>query len=77
MYSFGSSSSSNTTFKSIFNNGPNNHQRNVAHCRIDDEEVIFKKYELGKKLGQVCENGEIVFKCFERENKRSKRKLIG
>jgi hypothetical protein len=27
--------------------------RQIPHYRIDDEDVIFKKYELGKKLGQV------------------------
>lgn len=29
--------------------------RNVAHSRIEDEEIIYKKYELGQKLGQVIE----------------------
>ncbi len=27
--------------------------RQIPHSRIDDEEIIFKKYELGRKLGQV------------------------
>jgi hypothetical protein len=27
--------------------------RHMPHYRIEDEEDIFKKYELGKKLGQV------------------------
>lgn len=26
--------------------------RDIAHSRIDDEEIIYKKYELGRKLGQ-------------------------
>ena len=27
--------------------------RQISHSRIDDEDEIYKKYELGKKLGQV------------------------
>ena len=34
------------------NNSKVNH-RQIPHSRIDDEEIIFKKYELGRKLGQV------------------------
>ena len=30
-----------------------NTSRQIPHHRIDDEETIFKKYELGRKLGQV------------------------
>ena len=37
----------------INSNNSNCQQRNVPHIRIEDEETIFKKYELGKKLGQV------------------------
>jgi hypothetical protein len=42
MFKIGNNSNSN--FKS---------NRQIPHSRIDDEESIFKKYELGKKLGQV------------------------
>ena len=38
------------------NNSCNNlrsNPRQIPHSRIDDEDMIFKKYELGKKLGQV------------------------
>jgi hypothetical protein len=27
--------------------------RIIPHSRIDDEDVIYKRYELGRKLGQV------------------------
>ena len=30
-----------------------NSARQVPHHRIDDEETITKKYDFGKKLGQV------------------------
>ena len=54
MYKFGNSL--NSSFKTQFSNGSGHgigHQRNVAHSRIDDEDTIFKKFELGRKLGQV------------------------
>jgi hypothetical protein len=38
------------------NNSSNNLKslsRQIPHSRIDDEDMIFKKYELGRKLGQV------------------------
>lgn len=28
-------------------------KRHVGHFRIEDEDIIYKKYEMGKKLGQV------------------------
>lgn len=37
---------------SILNKSKVSH-RQIPHSRIDDEEIIFKKYELGRKLGQV------------------------
>jgi serine/threonine protein kinase len=30
----------------------NQNQIQINHSRIDDEEVIYKKYDLGRKLGQ-------------------------
>ena len=38
----------------LSNHNPTSH-RNVAHCRIEDEDAISKKYEIGRKLGQVSE----------------------
>ena len=47
----------------IGNGNNSNHSkvnhRQIPHSRIDDEEIIFKKYDLGRKLGQV---DLIVFK---------------
>ena len=40
-------------FKLGNGNIPKAHHRQISHSRIDDEEIIFKKYELGRKLGQV------------------------
>lgn len=51
MYKFGNNSSGN--FKSSFNNSNTNTTRQIPHSRIEDEDSIYKKYELGKKLGQV------------------------
>ncbi len=31
----------------------NHTTRQITHHRIEDEDTIYKKYELGKKLGQV------------------------
>ncbi|RNA10236.1 serine threonine- kinase 33-like [Brachionus plicatilis] len=45
MYKFGNNNS-NSNFRA------NGLARNVAHSRIEDEETIYKKYELGQKLGQ-------------------------
>lgn len=38
---------SNSNFKA------NGSTRQIPHSRIEDEDDIYKKYELGKKLGQV------------------------
>ena len=46
MYKF-SNNNSNNNFKA------NGSTRQIPHFRIDDEDDIYKKYELGKKLGQV------------------------
>lgn len=46
MYRFGNNNS-NSNFRA------NGLSRNVVHSRIEDEEAIYKKYELGQKLGQV------------------------
>ena len=46
------------------NNSKANH-RQIPHSRIDDEEIIFKKYELGRKLGHVkiCSKNIMLMKC--------------
>ena len=31
----------------------NVNNRQISHKKIDDEDIIFKKYEIGRKLGQV------------------------
>lgn len=54
MFKLGNSSSSN--FKS---------NRQIPHSRIDDEEQIYKKYELGRKLGQGSFG--VVFELKNRE----------
>lgn len=38
--------------------------RHIAHHRIEDEDVIYKKYELGRKLGQVKINFLFFFFYF-------------
>jgi hypothetical protein len=43
-------------------NNNNSQNRNVSHNRIEDEDVIFKKYEIGKKLGQVSTDS-IYYSC--------------
>ena len=55
------SSSSNTTglrmsssYAGNLNNSTSTSTRpGIPHFRVDDEEVVLKKFEIGKKLGQV------------------------
>lgn len=58
MYKFGNNNS-NSNFRA------NGLARNVAHSRIEDEETIYKKYELGQKLGQVVKIGDKNGKKFD------------
>ena len=47
-------------------NSNTNSTRQIPHHRIDEEETIYKKYELGRKLGQVCNYSWLKFDGFYR-----------
>ncbi len=63
MFQVGSSSHSFTRSSPSFasnlnnnNNNNNNHRPCIPHLRVDDEESVLRKFDVGRKIGQVMPN---------------------